>query len=61
MLRARFTIDSNNFQAFNKLMPHTKTTHGYGTTTQQGQAQGTDPGGKDDRAGRALALYEYAR
>ena len=42
-------------------MPHTKTTHGYGTTTQQGQAQGTDPGGKDDRAGRALALYEYAR
>ena len=42
-------------------MPHTKTTHGYGTTTQQGQAQGTDPGDKDDRAGRALALYDYAR
>ena len=42
-------------------MPHTNTTHGYGTTTQQGQAQSTDPGDKDDRTGRALALYEYAR
>ena len=61
MLRARFTTDSNNFQALNKLMPHTKTTHGYGTTTQQGQAQGTDPDDKNDCAGRALALYDYAR